>query len=204
MSWLTTLLGAAVLTVFGFGIGMLVGGLWEAPDLVFHYLTGGTEEVALAPLTSRPVSAVANSALVVAGEAHSKGLGSEAEARDSPGLPPGGATPGPAGRSERGSRAPLPAVAAPAPDPSASQPSGQLTRVAVQVGAFAESRAAEKLAAALREKGYSVYLSPGVSSGDARWRVRVGPLSSAEDARRTASRLKTEEKLPTWVLKEDG
>ena len=74
--------------------------------------------------------------------------------------------------------------------------------MAVQVGAFSESRAAEKLAADLRAKGYPVYLSPGAGSGDARWRVRVGPLASKEEAGRTAARLKVEEKLPTWVLSE--
>ncbi len=46
--WIATLLGGLVLAVVGLGAGMLAGGLWEAPDLVFHYLSGGTEEVALA------------------------------------------------------------------------------------------------------------------------------------------------------------
>ena len=72
----------------------------------------------------------------------------------------------------------------------------------VQVGAFAEGRAAEDLAATLRGKGYPVYVSAGAGAGSARWRVRVGPLASREAADRTASRLKAEERLPTWVVDE--
>ncbi len=72
----------------------------------------------------------------------------------------------------------------------------------VQVGAFAEGRAAEELATTLRGKGYDVYVSAGAGTGSTRWRVRVGPLASREAADRTASRLKAEERLPTWVVDE--
>jgi cell division septation protein DedD len=34
--------------------------------------------------------------------------------------------------------------------------------------------------------------------------VRVGPFPSRAEADRVAARLKAEEKLPTWVLDEDG
>ena len=72
----------------------------------------------------------------------------------------------------------------------------------MQVGAFAEGRAAEDLAATLRGKGYQAHVSAGAGAGSARWRVRVGPLASREAADRTASRLKAEERLPTWVVDE--
>jgi DedD protein len=88
---------------------------------------------------------------------------------------------------------PIPAVAAP--------PAG---RLAVQVGAFGTSEAAERLAESLREKGFPVYVSPGTDPGDSRWRVRVGPLDTRESAERIARRLKQDEKLPTWILSEDA
>jgi cell division septation protein DedD len=74
----------------------------------------------------------------------------------------------------------------------------------VQVGAFAESGAAEALAASLRAKGYPVYVSPGAGAGEARWRVRVGPLADRGAAERTAEALRRQERLPTWVLSEGG
>jgi DedD protein len=105
----------------------------------------------------------------------------------------------------------LPAVAAPGPPAGATRmrpevlsPGPSAGRFAVQVGAFSESRAAERLAESLRGKGFEVYVSPGAKAGEARWRVRVGPLPSREEAERSATRLKVEEKLPTWVLDEDG
>ncbi len=73
----------------------------------------------------------------------------------------------------------------------------------MQVGAFAESRVAERLAGRLRAKGYPVTVSPSVDSGAARWRVRVGPWESREAAETAATRLKGEETLPTWVLNMD-
>jgi DedD protein len=95
-------------------------------------------------------------------------------------------------------------TAAPAPAPApvaAPMPSG---RVAVQVGAFGDNAAAEKLAGRLRKRGFPVYVSPGTGDGSVRWRVRVGPLATREDAERAAARLKRDEGLPTWVLEEGG
>jgi len=85
--------------------------------------------------------------------------------------------------------------------PVAAPPPGLL---AVQVGAFKTSQAAERLAASLRDKGFPVYVSPGAKAGEARWRVRVGPLATREEAESTAARLKKAEKLPTWILSEDA
>lgn len=76
-------------------------------------------------------------------------------------------------------------------------------RFAVQVGAFADSAAAERLAGSLRGKGFAVYVAPSAGSAASRWRVRVGPLASREEAERAAERLKREETLPTWVLDEE-
>jgi DedD protein len=96
-------------------------------------------------------------------------------------------------KEERAARAEAPAVAA-----------APVGRLAIQVGAFETSRAAEHLATSLRDKGFPVYVSPGAKPGEARWRVRVGPLATREEAENTAARLKKVEKLPTWILSEDA
>jgi DedD protein len=181
-SWISTLLGGTVLATVGFGVGMVAGGLWESPDLVFHYLMGSTEEAVLVveAMPSRAISPSENVPAVSAGRPV-----------ETAAIRP---------RPKTAKQADLPAVSA---KPWRAAVPAPAARIAVQVGAFSESRTAEKLAAGLRAKGYAVYLSPGADSGDARWRVRVGPLASKEEAGRVAARLKVDEKLPTWVLSED-
>jgi DedD protein len=93
------------------------------------------------------------------------------------------------------------APAAASTPPVAAPPAGN---VAVQVGAFGTSQAAEDLANSLRGKGFPVYITPGTGAAEARWRVRVGPLNTREEAEEAAARLKKVEKLPTWILKEDA
>jgi hypothetical protein len=149
--WIATLAGFGVLAVFGFGLGLVGGAVWEAPGLVAGYLLGRGEEVAWGAQEPPDVAA-----------------------------------------------APL-ATSVVAPDPVPASQGG----LAIQVGAFAESGSAERLAESLRAQGFSVYLSPGTGAGDARWRVRVGPLASRDEAERVAARLKRDQKLPTWVLAED-
>jgi DedD protein len=95
----------------------------------------------------------------------------------------------------------------PAPQPTAAvdfapQPTGA-AGFAVQVGAFADGDAAARLADSLRAKGYAVYVVAGTGAGASRWRVRVGPLASREEAEGAATRLKRDETLPTWVLDEE-
>ncbi|NQZ96116.1 MAG: SPOR domain-containing protein [Myxococcales bacterium] len=175
---LPTALGLLVLGGGGFGVGLLAGGFWEEPDLVARYLLGGTESVDL----SASAGGSSDEALAPVAAAPKDPLTGPARAvaKPTPGVP-----------ATRPSAPPTVAAAPPA------------GRAAVQVGAFGESQVAERLAARLRAKGYEVYLSPGAATGDARWRVRVGPIASRAEAQRTAGRLKTEEKLPTWVLTED-
>jgi hypothetical protein len=99
----------------------------------------------------------------------------------------------------------VPAVSAP-PRPSATRIRPEVISPGAPAArfAFSESRAAERLAESLRGKGFDVYVSPGAKEGEARWRVRVGPLPSRAEAKGVAARLKAEEKLPTWVLDEDS
>jgi cell division septation protein DedD len=72
------------------------------------------------------------------------------------------------------------------------------------VGAFADGGAAEDVRQKLRSKGFDTYVIPAKQSGDGKWRVRVGPVPDKGAAEQLASRLKTEERLPTWVLAEGG
>ena len=168
---LATVLGLGVLAVFGFGLGLVAGGLWQAPGLVMQHLLGGTQEV------------------VWSGE-------------PTPSAGPAGASaPGPTAAAEPARPGAPAAPGAEAAPPVSAQPPAR--GFAIQVGAFRERVAAEGLAESLRTAGYGVYLSPGASGGEARWRVRVGPLGTREAAEAAAERLKTVERLPTWVLDEN-
>lgn len=173
-SWIATLGTLAALVLIGFTAGVIGGILWEEPGLVLAHLTGGTTEIAWTD--DGPPSPVA-----AEGEADSA-------------------------VASAGARAPVQArepAAAPAAElpPVAAAPPG---RIAIQVGAFADNTGAESLVNRLRERGYAAYVTPGARGGAARWRVRVGPFPDREAAEGVAARLKSEEKLPTWVLDEDG
>jgi cell division septation protein DedD len=180
-SWLAALVGLVFLVVAGFGVGMVAGVVWEDPGLIFAYVTGETEEVAWdASADAEPdVAARAPEQLVDPQLRRNAAIESAASPSPTPPVAP----------------------AQPAPPPVAAAPVGS---VAVQVGAFETSEAAEKLAKSLKDKGFPVYVSPGTKSGNARWRVRVGPLASREEAEATAARLKKSQKLPTWILNEDA
>jgi DedD protein len=164
-----------VLIAAGFAVGMVAGVVWEDPGLVLAYLAGETEEVAWSE-----IGAGGKSPQVAAAPAGGdRPVDPQIRREQARGIREGGAE--------------APPVTAP--------PVGN---VAVQVGAFGTSQAAERLADSLRGKGYPVYVSPGTKAGEARWRVRVGPLANREKAEATAARLKQMEKLPTWILSEDA
>ncbi len=180
-SWLAALVGLVVLVVAGFGVGMVAGVVWEDPGLIFAYLAGETEEVAWDGSTD------------AASDVAARAPEPEPEPLVDPQLR----------RNAAIEAAAVPPVepARPAPPPVAAAPAGKL---AVQVGAFESSEAAERLAKSLEGKGFPVYVSPGTKAGNARWRVRVGPLATREEAEATAERLKKSQKLPTWILNEDA
>ena len=177
--WLFSLLGLALVAIPGFALGLFAGVLWEDPGLILGDLAGNTDEVAWGPQPA------------------------PAEGADAP------IESAPSGDAAPSGSAPPDVAAAPPPLPTADRAAVPAARtggkLSVQVGAFGESRAAEQLAASLRGSGLPVYVSPSAAAaGERRWRVRVGPIATREEAERIASRLKTKEKLPTWVLTEDG
>ena len=186
--WLSTLGGAALLLLVGFGVGLLAGVAWEEPDLVMDHLAGRTTELSLVAETSTdPVEAEVQ-------EPADRPLGAP---KSSPAVSP--------------SRAPVepPSVSAPpparrpAPAERRSAPA-EKNGFAVQVGAFGEEASAARLAAELRAHGFSVYVRRGDGPGGVRFRVRVGPVPAREEAVRLARKLKSNHQLPTWVLSHDS
>jgi DedD protein len=168
--WLSTLGGAVLLLVLGFGVGILAGTAWEEPDLVMEHLAGRTTELPLVAGTSAEPE--------------------EAEEFESFARPLGAPEDSPKALS---SPAPvdLPSVSMPPPDQSG---------FAIQVGAFGDERAAARLASELRAVGYAAYVRRDDGPRGARFRVRVGPVPSREEAAGLASKLKSDRQLPTWIL----
>jgi cell division septation protein DedD len=184
--WIATILGMMVLVVAGFLAGLVVGVISEQPELMVKHLAGNDEEVAWSPDAQAVFSGPA-----AVGPALDRSLAeSETAARRGSSDPPAWA------ESELG----LPHVSKER-EPSPPAPDVGLV---VQVGAFSESDAAEKMSSSLRAKGYAAYVIPSAKSGDGRWRVRVGPATSRPKAEKLAHRLKVEERLPTWVVSEGG
>lgn len=208
--WLVTAAGLAAVTTVAFGGGLLAGVLFEEPGLVSSYVLGDATSVewgagAAEPpaVAAAPPGAASPSEAAPPSEAKpAKGSGS-ARARDrSPASPPPAAAveaaPEPAPPRTPEARA---VAAAGAPAAAAAPRPG---RFAVQVGAFAGQGSAVHLADALRAKGHPVYVVRSGRGAQARWRVRVGPLASRPEAERAASRLRRDEKLPTWILREEA
>jgi cell division septation protein DedD len=179
------LVSLSLLAAVAFLLGGLAGLVWKQPGLLLAHLTGETREVAWGVPSPQDVD-------VAAEQAAPPTPPSEVSRPAAPGARE--AAPSSAAPATR-----APAVAA-APPPALPAPSG---RIAIQVGAFAERSSAERLRGELQQGGYPAYVAPGASSGTPRWRVRVGPYPSREDADRVAAQLKSARSLPTWVLDED-
>jgi DedD protein len=182
-----TLFASALVVGAGFALGVLVGAGFEAPGLFFGSAEAGATDVPWSEeggAPSRP-----GPAALPAVEAAPPPFGEEGEAEPE-------RSPEPVTRGlprARPTRAAPPAVAAAPPAAGFS----------VQVGAFADSRAASELADRLRKQKLAAYVSPGAGAGDARWRVRVGPLASREEAEALAERLGSQS-LTGWVVEEDS
>jgi len=109
-----------------------------------------------------------------------------------------------AGRTEPLFEAGGPAEGAP---PSTGVSNGAPTKTvragfSVQVGAFGELAAAERLANELQAAGHPCYVTQPSPGETPRYRVRVGPLETRQAAEGVAGELKQQRGLPTWVLEE--
>jgi cell division protein FtsN len=203
LGWFTTLGGASLLLAFGFGIGLVAGSALEEPDLVASHLAGEATEV--------PLPAQAPPAAKPAPEPAAPAPAPEAKTPDA-------ADEAPAGLAERGDEgaptaAPPPAVKPSPPDqpapstrpqPRAPALAARPTGFAVQVGAFADRRAADELVASLQRERFRAYVVEGTGGESAPYRVRVGPYPTREKAGDEAARLHARRRLPTWVIAEGG
>lgn len=181
----SALLGGGLLIALGFGLGVVAGLILEEPDLILDYAAGRTQDVPLedgaGPGGFEPPAATVP----------------DVAARPPP--DPGAtrpATPPDVVGEASSAGAPVADFAAPALSPSGG--------FAVQVGAFSAASAAEQLAGRLRADGLPVYIAPSVGGDADRWRVRVGPMASREEAEQVARRLEREQQLSTWVLTESS
>jgi cell division septation protein DedD len=193
----SALAGAGLLVVLGFALGVVGGLVLEEPDLLLDYVLGRTEQVAVGDpgpdVAAQPPPAEA----LVAATPPPAPVAAQAEepAADVEEWAEGGAAePTAPDVSPVVERASEPVAVAAVP------PAG----FAVQVGAFADAATAEQVARRLRARGHPVYVAPAAGSDTARWRVRVGPLSSRAEAEGVAARLEREEGLSTWVLAESA
>lgn len=210
--WIQTFVGAAVLLAVGFGVGLLAGGALEEPALVVSHLAGETVE---APLPSElPDAGSADplaSALarVDAERAVERPLGAPAASPDS-GVSPAGTAAADAsepvvaaqGRPSDDGR---PSVAS-APAASSDVSNVSRTGFSVQVGAFSEASGARQLVDHLRSLDFAAYVAEVDLEGraGARYRVRVGPFETRAAASDAAGKLHSDQRLPTWVLAEEG
>jgi DedD protein len=189
--WLATLSGALLLLAVGFAVGLLAGTVWEAPDLVMAYLAGRTTELPLAQeISADPVEP----AEAPKRESHARPLGARA-------VPPELPSAGVAAEGARVSAPPPPPPAEPpAPRPGSPAPGG----LCDPGGALRDATAAAAAAGKLKARGFSAYVHGGEGAGPASFRVRVGPVASREEATRLASKLKSDLRLPTWILSPDS
>jgi cell division septation protein DedD len=188
--WLATLAGAAVLVAVGFGVGLVAGTAYEEPELVAQHLAGQTTDVALGP---------------VGGDFEPAGsLDGDVAAAPPPLAEPEAvleAPPAPLGAGALDETREESAAAAPGTVPAQKpvlKPAAGGSGFSIQVGAFGSEETARQLAGELGKRGYKTYVTS--EGAGARFKVRVGPIASRGEAERMAERLKTEHRLPTWIL----
>ncbi len=217
--WLSTLFGVLVLVAGGFALGLVVGVISEEPELVVGHVAGRTTEIEWSAVGKgidpgdEALGTGGTSADWPLAEAET-GRESGSPSADPPEreLPPVAAPADPRAGSVAPDGNTRFAAAGPAIVSAATEGSSGAVRLpiaadedpsgsfAIQVGAFQESQAAQSVAGRLRASGYPVQVVP--PEADDRWRVRVGPIKSRLEADETAQRLKVEQNLPTWVLRE--
>ncbi len=197
--WLPSLLGATLLVLSGFSLGLVVGVVKDEPELVAGHLSGRSQEISWAtevlPEETAPGVAAAPDFMSQAGEAVQAKPESEFSDRT-------------------GSADDMPHVDLPEtrstvsvsqlPKVSAARATNSGAAYIVQVGAFKASQPAERVANELGKKGYAAYVVTASEGEKKLWRVRVGPMTSRDEADSVSSRLKREEKMMPFVLSEGG
>jgi DedD protein len=201
-------MGAVFLISAGFMLGLVVGVVKEEPELVMGHLSGQSEEIRWSEQETEQGMPDVSARGPLLDEAEEPPV-NRPWADDTIALdPPIAIVAAAEDRASRGYEAPQPRLISSLPAPAKAAPkitrSVQSRGYSVQVGAFSESSAADRVLDDLRSKGFSVYITPSAGSRDGRWRVRVGPMDTRAEALEVAQQLKTQERLPTWVLSEGG
>lgn len=202
--------------LFG-GLVLVVAGVFVGGILIGRGLTPGDAQALLARRSAPPPETTAAAAAPDAGALIRPAGTEEERSRDSLQLPvqPGGDAPRAAstrtrpdadppvstspdrlaagtlaGPEDAGSPRPTPPSAPTAEPPAlpASTPDGQFT---IQIGAFREREAAERLLSRLRERGFADPYLEAIPAGI--FRVRVGRFATRDDARDVAARLEQQE-----------
>jgi cell division septation protein DedD len=195
--WLATAGGALLLIALGFGVGIVAGTAYQEPELVVDHLAGRTTEVVLdgeTELAGGPdVAAPAPEGAEPPPAALGSGGLDEVPAVELPGTAPEAEV-----EAEEAASGGVTAAAPKAPARRAARAApANGESFSIQVGAFSSEKAARQLASELGKRGFTAYL---IDDGKgARFKVRVGPLESRNEAEAVSMRLKTEEQLPTWI-----
>jgi DedD protein len=184
--WLATLAGAGLLVAVGFGVGLVAGTAYEEPELVAQHIAGQTTDVALGPDAAAEGSLDGD----VAAAPPPAELAAPEATLEAPPAPLG------AGGLDD-ARAPAQAEPVPAQKPVVKPAPGG-AGFSIQVGAFASEATARQLAGELGKRGYAAYVTE--EGAGARYKVRVGPIGSRSEAEQVSERLKSEHRLPTWIL----
>lgn len=174
--WFGTLLGMILLIGTGFVLGLLAGIVTEEPELVAGHVVGRSTGIEWT--ADEQTERVSDEDFVARDDDVIDSLADPA--------------------AYTAAEAPLAGVAAGPPDLDLS--SHDQAFFMIQVGAFSDATGAQRTAAQVRARGYPVMiLSP---EQDDRWRVRVGPLEGRAAAEAASHRLKEEDQLPTWILRD--
>lgn len=193
--WLATLAGAAVLVAVGFGVGLVAGTAYEEPELVAQHLAGQTTDVALGPVGGGLAEAGSLDGDVAAAPPADAPLAEPEAVLEAPPTPLGAGGLDEAREEQLAARPALAPVAAQKP---VVKPAAGGAGFSIQVGAFGSESTAKQLAGELGKRGYETYVTS--EGAGARFKVRVGPIASRSEAEQLAERLKTEHRLPTWIL----
>ena len=212
------LVSGTLLVVVGACVGVVVGTVWNVPELLIERLRRPVEVVELAP--DPPAAATDLPEF--------RSLQRGAPPRPTPGpvaAPPRAAEPRrepQAAREPTAAREPAPASegvagvagAAPAAAPVESAARTLIAEIAersaavrptpagevVQVAAYTDARSAEALVRRLQVRGYGAFVSQTVPEGRLRYRVRVRP-AAGEDVARLAQELEASG-YGVWITRE--
>lgn len=224
--WTRSILTGAALVVVGGCIGIVAGALLDAPRVLLHRLQGPVQTVELPTESTRVSSDDFEEFRALQDEKPpAKPRARPAPARPAPALPPELARapekkpasaqlavpakrPAPAARAAATpKRAPAPSaealirdIAARHESPSPPAPASLQARPVVQVGAFADTRATDKVIDRLRAQGFDSYLSRKPAGGRYPHRVRVRP-GGGSDANALAAEL-ARRGYDVWITRE--